>query len=97
MNSGWVHHEMNEWPGESPSGVLLICKSETITHNLCTSVFSVMFGGMSRISELPWWLIGKESACNAGVAGRYRFNLSQKDSLEKGMATQSSILAWRIP
>ena len=39
---------------------------------------------------------GKESACNAGdpvlipVSGR-------EDPLEKGMATHSSSLAWRIP
>ena len=32
----------------------------------------------------------KESACSAG-------DLGWKDSLEKGMATHSSILAWRIP
>ena len=31
----------------------------------------------------------KESACNAGD--------QQEDPLEKGMATHSSILAWRIP
>ena len=34
----------------------------------------------------------KESAYNAGVQ-----SLGQKDALEKGMATYSSILAWRIP
>ena len=36
---------------------------------------------------------GKESACNAGdpVPSQGR-----KDPLEKGMATHSSILAWRI-
>ena len=33
---------------------------------------------------------GKESACNMG-------DLSWEDSLEKGKATHSSILAWRIP
>ena len=33
---------------------------------------------------------GKESACDAG-------DLGWEDSLEKGMATQSSILAWGIP
>ena len=33
---------------------------------------------------------GKESAYNAG-------DLGWKDPLEKGMATHSSILAWRIP
>ena len=32
----------------------------------------------------------KESTCNAGELGR-------EDALEKGMATHSSILAWRIP
>ena len=32
----------------------------------------------------------KESACNAG-------DLRQEDPLEEGMATHSSILAWRIP
>ena len=36
----------------------------------------------------------KESACNAGDQIQ---SLGQKDALEKGMAIQSSILAWRIP
>ena len=35
-------------------------------------------------------LDGKESACNAGDSGSIR-------GLEEGMATYSSILAWRIP
>jgi len=43
---------------------------------------------------LLWWLSGKESACNAGdldlIPGSRRFP-------EKGMATHSNILAWRIP
>ena len=44
----------------------------------------------------PWSLgfpgssAGKESACNAG-------DLGWEDPLEKGMATHSCILAWRIP
>ena len=33
---------------------------------------------------------GKESACNAG-------DLGQEDPLERGIATHSSILAWKIP
>jgi len=37
---------------------------------------------------LPWWLSGKESACQCR---------NPKDPLEKGMATHSSILAWKIP
>ena len=37
---------------------------------------------------------GKESALNAGNLGLIR---GREDSLEKGIATHSSILAWRIP
>ena len=39
---------------------------------------------------IPRSLSGKESTCNAG-------NLVWENPLEKGMATHSSILAWRIP
>ena len=38
----------------------------------------------------PWWLSGKESACNTGDLG------SIPRSPGEGMATHSSILAWRI-
>ena len=37
---------------------------------------------------------GKESACNAEDTGSI---LGLEESLEKVMATHSSILAWRIP
>ena len=43
---------------------------------------------------LPRWLNGKGSACNAGGAV---WSLGWEDPLEEGMATHSSILAWRIP
>ena len=36
---------------------------------------------------------GKESVCNAGIWGQ---SLGWEDSLEKGKATRSRILAWRI-
>ena len=39
---------------------------------------------------------GKESACNAGDLG-LMLALGWEDLLEEGMATYSSILAWRIP
>ena len=42
----------------------------------------------------PGGSAGKESACNAGDLGSI---LDQEDPLEKGMATYSGILAWRIP
>ena len=48
---------------------------------------------------LLWWLRGKEFACNAGDARDKKQvqPLSQEDPLDEGIATHSSILAWRIP
>ena len=40
---------------------------------------------------------GKESACSPGDPGLRPRSLGWKDPLEKGMATHSRILAWRIP
>jgi len=37
---------------------------------------------------------GKDSTCNSGT---WVHSLGQEDPLEKGMATHSSIPAWRIP
>ena len=39
---------------------------------------------------LPWWLSGKEPACNAGDA-------KEEDPMEKEINTHSSILAWGVP
>ena len=39
----------------------------------------------------------KESACNAGDTGDGAQFPGQEYPLVKGMATQSSILAWKIP
>ena len=48
--------------------------------------------------ELPQWLSGKKSACNAGDLQESEVrSLGQEDPLEKEMATKSSILAWEIP
>ena len=46
---------------------------------------------------LPWWLSGKESACNAGVKETWVQSLSGEDPSVEGMAAHSSILAERIP
>ena len=43
---------------------------------------------------LPRWLRGKEPACNSQETRAW--SLGWEDSLEEGMATHSSILAWRI-
>ena len=47
--------------------------------------------GASRVLVSPEV---KESACNAETLVQ---SLGQEDPLEREMATQSSILAWRIP
>ena len=44
--------------------------------------------------DFPHSLVGKESACNAGVLGLI---LAWEDPLEKEMKTHSSVLAWRTP
>ena len=49
---------------------------------------------ISRSPTFPGGSNCKESTCNVGDPD---FILGQKDPLEKGMATHSSILAWRIP
>ena len=46
---------------------------------------------------LPQWLSGKEFTCNAGDGKTQVQSLGQKDLLEEGIATPSSILAWEIP
>ena len=46
--------------------------------------------GLRRHLGLPWWLSDKESACNVVDPVR---SLGLEDPLEKGMATNFSILA----
>ena len=43
--------------------------------------------------ELPWWLSGKEPACNTGDLGSIP---ESGRSLEEETATHSNILAWVI-
>ena len=50
--------------------------------------------GIVRIVHFPGGLGGKESACSSGDSSLIP---GWEDLLEKGMATHSSILAWRIP
>ena len=46
------------------------------------------------LKAFPGGSDGKQSACKAGDLG---LSLGWEDPLEKGLATHSSILAWRIP
>ena len=50
--------------------------------------------GRHLYTSFPGGSGGKESACHAGDPGSIP---GWKDSLEKGMATHSSNLTWRIP
>ena len=52
------------------------------------------FKRLYSIYELPWWLSGKEFACQSKINGS---TLGREDSLEKELATHSSILAWESP
>ena len=50
-----------------------------------------------HFSGFPWWLSSEGSACNAGgLSGDGGSIPGKADSLEKEMATHSSILAWTI-
>ena len=44
----------------------------------------------------PWWLVKSLLAMQKTQEMRVQ-SLGREDTLEKGMATHSSILAWRIP
>ena len=46
---------------------------------------------------LPWWLSSKEPSCMQELHELQVQSLGWEHSLEEGMVTHSSILAWRIP
>ena len=58
----------------------------------CQRIASDVLG----IKGLHRWLNGKEAACSAGDTGDSGPIPGGEDPLEEGMATHSSILAWRI-
>ena len=62
--------------------LLFIADGNANGYSFLERLWQVIFSGVSD---------SKESACNAGDPG-----LGQEDTLEKGMATVSSIPAWRI-
>ena len=46
---------------------------------------------------LSWWLSGKESPVMQETQNTWVGSLGREDPLDEGMATHSSVLAWRIP
>ena len=74
---------------QSPSAVILEpkkIKSFTFSPSICQEVMHIWgFWGGSVVKNLP------------AVQEMQEWSLGQEDPLEEGMATHSSILAWRIP
>ena len=68
---------------------------------VCVCVYTGLLGRQVYVRGFPGDSDGKESACNVGDPGAMWEpqiqSLGREDPLEKGMATHSSILAWRIP
>ena len=76
----------------------------TLVIALCLQIYLVLLLSSSKLqkhllelSRLLRWLSGKEYACSAGAEETQVRSLGQEDPLEEGMATHSSILAWRFP
>ena len=62
---------------------------------LCTLMFIAALPTVAKIwKELPWWLSDKQSTSQAGEVN---WILSWENTLEKEMASHSSILTWEIP
>ena len=61
------------------------------------SGYSPCFAGARRPLSFPGGTSGKEPASQCRRCEIWVQSLGRKDPLEKGMATHSSILAWRIP
>ena len=94
-------------PGLGPDEQATTCEFSKVIHFFCSK--NPNFKILTMLKEefprnildwtisnhgLPWWLSGKESACNAEDPGSVS---AGEDPLEKGMVTYFSILAWRIP
>ena len=81
------------YPGIKPSSLMSLALAGRLHHwatrEAQNSVLTHVLVG------LPWWLSGKESACQYRRGGFYLW--VGKILLEKEMATHCSFLAWRIP
>ena len=64
----------------------------SVLFSVCLLSFSVH---LLSFSGLPWWLSGKRLCLSRQEM--WVQSLGQEDPSEEGMATHSSILAWRIP
>ena len=79
-----THSSVLAWriPGTGEPGGLPSMGSHRVGHDW-SDLAAVL------VMELPWWLRGKESACNVGDAGDWIQSLVQEGPLEEGMAIHS--------
>ena len=61
---------------------------------VCYSMLSILISCLYVLEGFPGSSAGKESTCRVGDLGSIP---GLEDPLEKGKATYSSILAWKIP
>ena len=73
----------------SVSIFMIITLKSLLDKLLISTTFLLGFCLISMFGGLPWWL-----SWNVGDLGSFP---GLEDPLQKGMATQASILAWRIP
>ena len=74
--------------------IFIISSTEIIKLKEIFKIINLALNFIDEQTGFPGGYDGKESAYNAGDPVQ---SLGQEDPLEKGMATHSSILAWRIP
>ena len=100
----WVWVNSWSWWQTRKPGVLQSMQSQVVGHDWATElnvVFSVIVFAiyLYQHNSLQWLILvfcssnGEEFVCNERDLSLV---LGQEDSLDKGMATHSSILAWRI-
>ena len=77
---------------------IFICSGAVSSNTKRNTQFPSYISWLGALYEsfmrLPWWLRGKESACQRR---RLVQSLGQEDPLEKKMAAHSIILVWETP
>ena len=98
-----THSSVLAWriPGMEEPGRLLSMGSHRVEHNQHDAAAAAAAGEDKLPTPVflgfPCGSAGKELVCNVGDLGSILSLEGWEDPLQKGKATHSSILAWRIP